>query len=211
MYKKATETVHFGYKNDEVIDYIFVVDNSPSMEKAVDDDNTMLSGVQSVSKVMNVYSQTYELAKKLLKKNEDNTDLTYQNTATVIGFNGEIDDNYNSLDSSSYVIVENETDPEKIKTKLLNTKYKGVGCTNYSAGLARAYEKIKALQEDPDTAGHKQAIIFITDGNPTYNYNGQAISVNNTDANKQYVRAVNGLDWSALLRQDTTKANADGT
>jgi hypothetical protein len=26
--------VHFGYKNQQRVDYIFVVDNSPSMDKA---------------------------------------------------------------------------------------------------------------------------------------------------------------------------------
>ncbi|MGN1138648.1 MAG: SpaA isopeptide-forming pilin-related protein [Ruminococcus sp.] len=197
--KKATETVHFGYKNDEVIDYIFVVDNSPSMEKAVDDDNTMLSGVQSVSKVMNVYSQTYKLSEKL---------LTGENTATVIGFNGEIDDNYNNLKKSSYYIIDNAKNAQEVKKALFNdNKYKGVGCTNYSAGLALAYEKISALQTNSKTAGHKQAIIFITDGNPTYYLDGQAISAkisNDADARS---KKVNGLDWAAMLRQDKTQGN----
>lgn len=219
--KTARETVTFGYKNNHNYDIIFVVDNSPSMDRAAKEDksggytldsNTPYAGVNNASKMMNAYAQIYDLSEQMLKNQN--------NTVSVISFRGTND---NSLAASSKFITNKTsintnnladdvpmTSATDVKTALFanDNGYddNNDGYTNYSSGLSRAYQLISSMQNRPDTDSKKkneQIVILVTDGHPTF-YNGnQAVSAIDSNANG-YIGAaasqVNGTDWATAIR-----------
>lgn len=237
--KTAQETVQFGYKNNHTYDFIFVVDNSPSMDRAAKentdgeyklDQNTPYSGTNNASKMMNAYSQIYDISEKVLAGNTNNNT---NNTVSVISFRGKND---NSLKASSKYITTvaqsniNDNDNNNIATnvpmktaanvkKALFENNEGYddnndGYTNYSSGLSRAYQLINALKNKSGNV-NKQVVIFLSDGAPTF-YNGSSavstIEFNGTTPQEKEIwenasAQVNGADWAAAIRGDTTASN----
>ncbi|MCH5304490.1 MAG: VWA domain-containing protein, partial [Ruminococcus sp.] len=214
--KVAEETVTFGYKNRNYVDYIFVVDNSPSMDRAsynsayngknqagyTSDIAKPYEGTYNVSKMMNAYSQIYDISKQVLNSKSDNT-------VSVISFRGK--DN-NALEASSKFLVPDGTSLSNISNAAMKKSddvYNALfatdngyednndGVTNYSSGLSRAYQLINSLKNDTRT----KVVIMITDGNPTY-YNGtKAVSAGTTGVGDTQV---NGIDWANAIRGNTS-------
>jgi LPXTG-motif cell wall-anchored protein len=208
--KTAKETVTFAYKNETKVDYVFVVDNSPSMDEAAksknstkitDEIGTSYTGTYNASKMMNEYSQIYDISKRVLANNSGNT-------VTVISFNG---NSKNQLKASSKYLGDDNsyegkgigiTDTDSIYNALFKSDYgyDDGGVTNYSAGLSRAYKALETLQEKYPT--HKQVVVFLTDGSPTYT-DGTTHDVSPTDTS-DYAIQVNGDDWAKAIRGNTS-------
>ncbi len=215
--KTAKETVKFGYKNDHTYDFIFVVDNSPSMDRAaydgqqtgyLQDQATPYEGVNNASKMMNAYAQIYDISEKVLQ----NTN----NTVSVISFRGT---NENSLEASSKYITKSDgtvtmNNASDVKQALFSNDNgyddNNDGYTNYSSGLSRAYQLIYNLQHKAGGNQNEQVVIFLTDGRPTY-YNGEkavsAITTNSSDYVAAAASQVDGKDWAAAIRGDKTADN----
>lgn len=209
--KKAKETVTFGYKNQQKVDFVFVVDNSPSMDKAsissdtndLTEKGSSFKGANNTAKVMNEYAQIYDISKKVLPKSKTDED---GNTISILSFNG---DENNCAENScktlgggilnNYVAVYNALFKN-------DDGYNDGGVTNYSAGLSNAYLAVQELQkENPD---HKQVVIMLTDGNPTYydaSKSTTAVSADSDGSNADASALVNGLDWAAAIRGSKNK------
>lgn len=197
----ARETVHFGYKNQQRVDYIFVVDNSPSMDKAslnADQDKSELGdsfayGTSNVSKTMNTFSVIYDIATKVLVNDDESN---HENTLSVISFAGS---QKNELKNSAMTLgSEAMTSASQVYNALFKTKpYNEGSATNYSSGLAAAYQLAAKRQKN---SSNKQIVVLLTDGAPTYYTPGNVTSASgNTFADYQ----TNGIDWAAAIRDDT--------
>ena len=218
--KVAEEKVTFGYKNKIYTDYIFVVDNSPSMDRVSynsaynqnnvagyqSDKDTPYEGTYNASKLMNAYSQIYDISKQVLKSD---------NTVSVISFRG---NNRNELEKSSKFLVPSGTSltnisnatmtkPDDVYNALFANdngyKDENDGVTNYSSGLSRAYQLIKSLQKDESSflrTKRMKVVIMITDGTPTYYDGSKAVSSTNDNADKNGVSQVDGVDWAKAIR-----------
>ena len=206
----ATEQIDFGYANNMLVDYVFVIDNSPSMDNATklgenttykNDWGDALKGAYNLSATMNAYAQAYAISKNVLKESAGHT-------VTFISFSGK---ETGSLYNSSKILRPNNltesnaigmTDMNNVYKTLFQTDYSydDGGSTNYSAGFARAYKTIQTLRSRTANNGHQQVVIFISDGNPTY-YNNNGDLKDATGSTYEQIQA-NGVDWSAAIRDD---------
>ncbi len=201
--KLAEETVSFGYKNRTKVDFVFVVDNSPSMDMAAGDNGNSYRGTYNASKTMNEYSQIYNISKRVLSG-------TNGSSVSIVSFNG---NNNNELSNSSKLLGSvGMTDSDSVYNALFKNDdgYEDGGVTNYSAGLSRAYSVLAELQKKE--TGNKQIVLFLTDGSPTYcDANGSAVSVTASKADTSLSKLVDGEDWSKAIRETGTVTvhNAD--
>lgn len=196
----ARETVHFGYKNQQRVDYIFVVDNSPSMDKAssrtsgndqLEYTDSFNYGTSNASKTANAFSIIYDISKKVLVNNGENN-----NTISVISFAG---NGKNELKNSAMTLgSEAMTTSNAVYNALFKTSmYKEGVATNYGAGLSTAY---KLAAKRKSQSSNKQVVILLTDGAPTYATPDGTPTANSTSfADYQ----ANGNDWAAAIRGDT--------
>ena len=221
--KTATETVEFAYKNRNKIDYVFVVDNSPSMDRASKknteknlnhdqiDKAGPYEGANNASKMMNAYSQIYDISEQILQGNGSGQD----NTVSVISFRG---NNKNELQASSKflsptgtqdgvdnIIMDNAADVKKALFENPNGyDDDNDGVTNFSSGLSRAYSLIsgmKALETQNVKVKRDKVVIMITDGKPTYYDGAQAVNAS-SDSNASFAeKQVNGVDWARAIRE----------
>lgn len=220
--KTATETVEFAYKNRNKVDYVFVVDNSPSMDRASKknteknlnhdqiDKAGPYEGANNASKMMNAYSQIYDISEQILQGNGSGQD----NTVSVISFRG---NNKNELQASSKflsptgtqdgvdnIIMDNAADVKKALFENPNGyDDDNDGVTNFSSGLSRAYSLIsgmKALETQNVKVKRDKVVIMITDGKPTYYDGAQAVNAS-SDSNASFAeKQVNGVDWANAIR-----------
>lgn len=207
---KAEETVTFGYKAKQGTDFVFIVDNSPSMDVATKNDLTNadevenkspLTGTYNVSKALTAYTQIYSLSKELLSNNN-----SASNSVTVLSFWGKND---NSLNGSAKSLGFNMTSIDTVNTALYgndNHHEEGVS-TNYSSGLSLAYHYLTL--PDLKNNGKNKIVIMISDGAPSIAGLQNSSSVSDNTFSKHQI---NGVDWAAAIRNDKeidTKLTAD--
>ena len=204
----ATEQIDFGYSNNMLMDYVFVIDNSPSMDNATkigekttykNDWGDALKKAYNVSATMNAYAQAYAISNKVLTQGAGHT-------ATFISFTGQDD---GKLSTAAKILRPNNLDESdaigmksiaNVKKTLFQTDYSydDGGSTNYSAGLAKAYKTIQTLRSK--NKGHQQVVIFITDGSPTYYNTKGDLHIASGTTHREF--QANGIDWSAAIRDD---------
>ena len=215
---KAEETVTFGYKMKHGIDFVFVVDNSPSMDVATrrnlsNGDTTekaeAFTGTNNVSKMLTAYSQISAFSKKILEKNSDNNiSNSEKNSVTIVSFWG---DESNSLSGSAKNLGDIcMTNVNSVNTALFGTDNhheEGVS-TNFSSGLGLAYQN---LISNNMRNGKNKIVILLSDGDPTVAKDGDGTYTNN--AHGFAAHQINGVDWAAAIRDDTnidSKLSSDG-
>lgn len=223
--KTAKETVRFGYKNKSKVDYVFVVDNSPSMDDAsfnpkygeqnVDgymrDREIPYKDTNNVSKMMNAYSQIYNISQKVLLKNSN---IVY-NTVSVISFRG---NERNELKASAKYLKKSNTgnlvndvamtSSDEVYNALFKNNHgyddDNDGCTNYSSGLCLAYNLVRLQKND----GRKQVVVLVSDGGPSYyetntdsegNENTKVVGCG-TDNNTIADDITNGIDYATAIQ-----------
>lgn len=222
--KTAQEQITFGYKNRQNYDFIFVVDNSPSMDDAahtkdsnVDDiseNQGSYSGAKNASKMMNAYSVIYDFSEKAL-----NTQTGAKNTVSVISFTGNRENRIVSSGPDSTAANTTKTIAYNLRTKSELYKalfkndnhYEDGGTTSFSSGLNRAYQSIKDIRNyhaNNSEGTYKQIVIMVTDGKPTYWDGNKAVTANTTNALSYQA---NGIDWAAAIRNDTEIDNKLGS
>ncbi|MBR1731614.1 MAG: leucine-rich repeat protein, partial [Ruminococcus sp.] len=167
----AKETVNFEYKNSQPVDYIFIVDYSSSMDEATQitnkdsgtaEKNAALSFTNNASKLMNSFAILYDISQRILDGNTSN--VTTSNTVSIISFSN---NSNNEMKNSSTLVGEKAMiSASQIKKALFEDYQYPPGATNYSSGLARAYNLIVDLKQNASTRTHKKVVVMLTDGQP---------------------------------------------
>lgn len=178
-----------GNESNKELDVIFVLDVSGSMDDKIITETNWWGESTREKKYLVANSAIEAFAKKLNERSA--RDITY----SLVTFSSK-GDNWQGGDedgrNTAYRkdAAYNDADIRWIGYKKLGTlATKAEGGTNYQAGLQKAQEVLETLNKDRPNS--KKAVVFVTDGNPTFRYNssGMTVGTGNSDKNGRNMEA----------------------